>query len=134
MFQGWWYCETFYILCTAVLKVAVGAFLLRVASQKIHRWIIYGLIIINVVFNLYYIFSSIFQCTPVHYFWTRFSDPDGGSCVNPRMTADSTFAQSAISILTDWTYGILPIFIVWDLQMGSQKRVGVALVLGLGAM
>ena len=50
------------------------------------------------------------------------------------MTADSTYAQSAISIVTDWVYGILPIFIVWHLKMSKQKRVGVALVLGLGAV
>lgn len=50
------------------------------------------------------------------------------------MTTDSTYAQSAISIVTDWTYGILPVFIVWDLQMSKQKRITLALVLGLGAI
>src|ERR1700761_8704457 len=50
------------------------------------------------------------------------------------MTADSTYAQSAISIATDWTYGILPIFIVWNLHMSKQKRVSLAFVLGLGAI
>ncbi|KAF2097386.1 hypothetical protein NA57DRAFT_77643 [Rhizodiscina lignyota] len=131
--MGWWWCETFYILCTAVLKCAVGAFLLRIATQKPHRWIIWTLVYLNIIFNIYYFFQSVFQCIPVQYFWTRFDPRNHGHC-NPGMTADSTYAQSGLSIVTDWVFGILPIFIVWNLKMSTQKRFGVAIVLGLGAL
>lgn len=108
--------------------------MLRVASRKIHRRIIYGVIALNIVFNIYYFFQSIFQCTPVDYFWVRAEHPTARGHCRAKMTADSTLAQSAISIFTDWTYGLLPIWIVWNLQMSRQKRFGVAFVLGLGAV
>ena len=56
-----------------MLKCAVGSFLLRVATQKVHRAIIWTVIAVNVVFNIYYFFQSVFQCAPVSYFWTRFN-------------------------------------------------------------
>ena len=86
-----------------------------------------------VLFSTFYVFLIIFQCYPVDYFWTRYAGAVG-KCLNPNVIADATYAHSAISAWTDWTLGILPIFLVWDLAMNLRTKVSVALILALGAV
>lgn len=57
-----------------------------------------------------------------------------GSCHDPSFVANSTYAQSGLSIVTDFTYAILPMLIVRKLQMSRYKRVSLSLMLGLGAV
>ncbi|KIV98632.1 uncharacterized protein PV09_09579 [Verruconis gallopava] len=132
--KGWWYAETFYILSCFFLKIAFGSFLLRVAKEKLHRGVIWVLIATNIVFYVFYFFQSIFQCYPIDQYWNRVSPISKGSCHNPNFTADSTYAQSALSIVTDFTYATLPIFIVRKLHMTRYKRISLSFVLGLGAI
>jgi hypothetical protein len=47
---------------------------------------------------------------------------------------DSFYGYSALSCLTDWTFSIVPIFIVQNLQMSKRKRISVAVVLAFCAL
>jgi hypothetical protein len=129
----WWFCELFYILSTTFLRLAAGYFLLRVAMRKRHRSIIHFWNVVNVLFNVFYFFFTLFQCTPVDYWWTRVDGMHVGKCRSAG-SADATYAQSAMSAIIDWSFGILPIFIVWDLHMNSRKKVMVAVILGMVAL
>jgi hypothetical protein len=88
----------------------------------------------NIIFYIFYFMQSIFQCFPVDHYWNRVNPAHHGSCHNPSFTADSTFAQSAVSIVTDFTFVILPVLIVRRLQMSRHKRMSLSFVLGLGAI
>ena len=44
------------------------------------------------------------------------------------------YTHGAISTWSDWTLGILPAFLVWNLNMNPRTKVSVALILGLGAL
>jgi hypothetical protein len=88
----------------------------------------------NILFYLFYIFQSIFQCLPVEHYWMRVNPLHKGSCHDPSFVANSTYAQSALSIVTDFTYAGLPILIVRQLQMSRYKRISLSLMLGLGAV
>jgi hypothetical protein len=41
---------------------------------------------------------------------------------------------SGLNSFADWTFGILPIFIVKDLQMKKRAKVVVSAIIGLAAM
>lgn len=75
----------------------------------------------------------ILQCRPSAYFWTRFTGGKG-TCLNPKIVVDATYVYSAISCAGDWTLGILPIFVVWNLQMNARTKLSVALILAMGAV
>jgi hypothetical protein len=129
----WWCCELAYISSTAVLKASICIFLNRICvrkSQKVTIWVVLGGV---VAFSIFYFFLIVFQCLPVVYFWTQYLG-DSGKCVNPNVIADSTYAHSAVSAAADWTLGILPIFLVWNLNMSPRTKVSVGLILALGAM
>jgi hypothetical protein len=122
-----------YITTTTVLRLAVAAFLLRIALHKVHRQIVYWFAALNIVFNLYFFIQTVFQCSPPTLFFLRFDGRHTGTC-NAKLTADSTYAQSAVSAVIDWTFGTLPIFIIWDLNMHRKKKILVALILSLAAL
>jgi hypothetical protein len=115
------------------LKFSIGIFLLRIAVAKTHRAIIWTAIVVAELYSAFYFFLFILQCRPSAYFWTRYTGGTG-SCVNPKITVDATYAYSAISCVVDWTLGIVPVFMVWSLQMNSRTKFVAALILALGAV
>jgi hypothetical protein len=124
--QYWLFCEIFYALTTSLLKVSIGYFLLRVATNKLHVWIVRTLMITTVLFGPIIFFVFLFQCKPVSAFWSM--DPDDGQCLNTTVLVALVFAISGLNVIADWTFGLLPFWIVKDLQIPvRQKR----LVIGL---
>lgn len=121
------------------LKVAIGIFLLRIAVSRVHQTIIWVVIIVTEVYSTFFFFLFVLQCRPSSFFWTQhylMNDPRRGSgnCVDPKLTVDCFYAYSAISCVGDWVLGILPIFIVWNLQMNTRTKISVACILAVGAM
>jgi len=130
--QFWFLCELFYISAASMLKIAIGFFLLRVSVQKVHIWII-GIIIVGAaMFGTAYFFVALFQCHPISAWWTHGAGTK--YCMDPTVIVATTYAASVINSLADWTFGILPIFIVWDLEMARRQKIMVAILLAFAAM
>jgi len=125
-------CELAYVLTTTVLKVAIGLFLLRIAVHRRHIQIIWVTIGVSVVFGIFFFFFILFQCNPISTFWNPTTP--GESCISPNGIAAATYAHSAVSAAADWTFGILPVFLLWDVKMNPQTKISIAIILGLGAM
>lgn len=123
-------------MTAALLRLAVGAFLLRIAIRSVHRRIIYGLLALNVIFNLFYLVFTVFQCTPIDGFWLRAASIENAAIYKCRtdISVDSTFASSGISAFIDWAFGILPVFILWELNVNLKKKIGLGVIMGLGVL
>lgn len=80
------------------------------------------------VMNLFY---TIFQCAPIRYFWLQFSGLPGKCLPAPQVQALS-IAYSAVAAAADIIFGVLPIFVVWKLQMARRLKVIVGILLGVG--
>jgi len=129
----WHFCEFFYPISTTCLRLSAGFFLLRISVKKTHRWIIHTLNVFNVIVGLFLWIVNIFQCKPIDYWWTRVDGQHVGEC-NLVLSADTVYIQSAFTAIIDWTFGLLPLFIIWDLQMNKRKKFLVGLVLSLAAV
>ena len=129
----WHFCEFFYPISTTCLRLSAGFFLLRITVKKSHRYIIHTLNVANVIIGLYLWFVNLFQCKPIDYWWTRVDGKHIGEC-HLLLSADTIYIQSAVTAVIDWTFGLLPIFIIWDLQMNTRKKILVGLILSLAAM
>ncbi|KAF2092256.1 hypothetical protein K490DRAFT_61696 [Saccharata proteae CBS 121410] len=128
----WYFCELFYAISSASLKVAIGLFLLRIAVRRSHVIIIQMINVSSVLFSFAYLCVFAFQCTPIQTFWTI--KPNNPHCF-PRDTVSSfTYAASALASVADWTFGTLPAFIVWDLQMNTRTKFVVVGILGFAAI
>lgn len=129
----WFFCEIFYTMSTSILKIAVGFFLLRITIIPIHVWIIRIIMAVSAVVGVAYTSLVIFQCKPISFWWDL--NPDHtGTCLSPALLTNFTYVVSALNSFADWTFGILPIFIVKDLQMKRRVKVVVASVIALAAM
>jgi hypothetical protein len=137
--KAWWIAELGYVSCTTTLKLSIGFFLLRVCVRKTQRYIIWLVIGAVTLYSLFYFFLIIFQCQPVGWFWNQY-DPirlkkgETGKCITATMVAGTTYAHSGLSAVADWTLAILPVWLVWDLNMNPRTKVSVALILALGAL
>ena len=131
--QWWWTCELTYALCNMMLKFSIGVFLLRLCVSPIQRAIVWFVIITAAIVGSLFFFIFLFQCWPVSYFWEQYTGMEG-RCINGNIVTASTYTYSAMSCWTDWTYCILPTFMVWNLQMKPQIKITVCFILGVSAM
>src|SRR5277367_2471267 len=121
--------NTFASLCMIALKFSIALFLLRIAvfkTQRVILWVIMGL---SGVIHVSFFFAFIFECWPIGYFWGQFAGMEG-SCNNATINHYS-FAVAAASVLTDWAFCILPMFMVWNMQMTPRTKVSVYMIFAL---
>lgn len=124
-------CELLYVVSTTVTKLSVAAFYLRLANKKYQRVIIYANVAFVLIFSSMYFFFLLFQCAPINYLWTKYEDGHG-KCLHDPILSSVTYAHCAMSALTDWVFGILPIFFVWKMRMNPRTKLSVVLILSLG--
>lgn len=131
--QFWWLCEPAYVLCNMLAKASIAVMLLRLTIIRTHRIIIWTVLAVTETYSGFFFLLFIFQCQPSQYFWTQYTG-GSGSCINPKITIAAFYAYSAITCAGDWTYAILPYFLVWKLQMDNRSKVVVIIILSLGAI
>ncbi|KAF7923594.1 hypothetical protein EAE99_006853 [Botrytis elliptica] len=123
--------ELLYVITMAITKVSIGVYFLRLANKRYQFWIIYSVMAIAVLVSMAYFIFVLLQCQPISYFWNMF-DNGSGFCLSTSTRANVTYAHAAMSALTDWAYGILPITFVWKMKMNPRTKLSVVLILSLG--
>ena len=116
-----------------MLKIALCVFLFRIAVNRIHIWILGFMMVGTGIFGIGYFFLVIFQCRPISDWWNV--APGGlDNCVDLKVIVGTTYAASVLTAIVDWTIGIIPFFIVKDLNMPKNRKVLVAGILAFAAM
>ncbi|KAL5119635.1 hypothetical protein ACEQ8H_002481 [Pleosporales sp. CAS-2024a] len=131
--KWWWTCEPTYVFTNICLKCSIGIFLLRIAVDPSHRIILWVALIAIQAYSVYFFFLFTFQCWPISHFWEQLRGGKG-SCIPSDVVVASFYGYSALSCVTDWTFSIVPIFIVRKLQMTSRNKWTVAAVLACCAI
>jgi len=93
------------------------------------KMICHGVNISIVAAVIAFVIVTIFQCTPVDYFWNR--KIPGGHCVN---TPAYWYGNAAWNTIFDIVVLVLPIPVIRSLQMGRNQKIAVLGVFGLGAL
>jgi hypothetical protein len=127
----WFFAEIFYVLSSTFTRLAAGTLLLRLTTKVVHVRIIWFIMAIAILFGISFVAEVIAQCSPVAFFWSATRNPHDGHCINSRITVNFTYAHAAVASLGDWTFGILPAFIVRGLNMNFRTKVSVFLILCL---
>jgi hypothetical protein len=76
---------------------------------------------------------ALFQCTPISFYWD-FSPNAKGHCISPLVLVVVSYIASVLNGAADFFFGILPIFIVKDLNMRRNTKIVVAAILGFAAI
>lgn len=81
-----------------------------------------------VVSTLLIVFLSIFQCTPIPFYWNKDIE---GKCLNLPAVA---YSGAAVTIASDIFIVILPIPVIKSLNLGWKKKLGVMCMFALGSL
>ncbi|CAG8293813.1 unnamed protein product [Penicillium olsonii] len=136
----WWLGQTSYVWTCALAKISIALALLRLTVAKVHRLILYSVIGVTCVIGLVFWFMLTLQCQPVSFFWQRVRlelDPKAGfsgTCMNLDSIIAIAYVYSVTATCCDLTLGLLPVWLVWNLQMNTRTKAALAAILGMGCV
>lgn len=137
--QCWFFCYLFYSVCMIASKMSIGFFLLRITVRKIHIWTVYTAMFFSVMAGLAFFLVTLLQCTPVSFFWERVGafygdNSNPGSCVSAEVIIGLGALYSSFSVISDFTFAILPGFLLWDLKIKRRTKYTIIPILAMGCM
>ena len=122
--------EWLYIISTALPKLSVLFMYLRIFRVKLQRiacYFVAGAIYYHVGASL---ISSGFECQPFAYQWDR--EIPGGSC--PNRLIHHRWVVSFPNIIVDIAILILPVPMLWALQISRARKIALTAVFLIGGL
>jgi len=111
------------------IKLCILVFYLRIFPWKAIRRLIWGTIAFDLVCLAIFDLATIFQCRPIDFYWEGWDGLHDGTCVSVNRLV---WVNAAISIVLDlWMLG-LPLSQLRHLHLHWKKKMGVALMFGVG--
>jgi hypothetical protein len=114
------------------IKLSIALFLLRIAVKRPYIWILRISMIVVTIWSVAIFLYDIFQCIPVEAQWNY--TIKSAKCVSGPSFVAAAYSISVMTIVTDWLYALLPIPMIWSVQMSVQAKVTVAFILSLGIL
>lgn len=129
----WWYCcYPTYAVTMALTKISITFFFRRVIVERVQKLILAIALVLTIVSCLVFFFAGIFQCWPVSYFWDKYSQT--GTCIPDRIIIALVMLFSVINIITDFTFALMPAWILSHLNMKRKTKLALCVLMGLGCM
>ncbi|CBF79121.1 uncharacterized protein ANIA_10886 [Aspergillus nidulans FGSC A4] len=113
----------------AISAVKVSIVLLYIGlfgSARTIRYCCYTLITLQILWGAAVILSSLLLCKPLRMNWDPTADGHCGS------TEATYLALHIINLILDVTVGLLPVPVLWKLQMKRRKKIELTLMFALG--
>ncbi|KAI1409847.1 hypothetical protein F5Y13DRAFT_169053 [Hypoxylon sp. FL1857] len=119
--------EVIYSVVIVVIKWSIAAFYQRIFPQKWFRWALLGVTLFMGAWMFTTVFAISFQCIPIEYNWD--TTIPGGHCINIGQLA---LATSILNVITDVAILVLPLPLVWKLNVTPKRRQGLIFLFALG--
>jgi hypothetical protein len=132
--QWWWLGQTSYVITCVVAKISIAVALLRLTVTKMHKILLWTVIGVTIVVGLVFWFVLTLQCKPVDFFWNRMNPGAKGTCLSTDTIIGIAYLYSVTATLCDFVLGLLPISLVWKLQMTPKTKIALAAILSMGCM
>jgi hypothetical protein len=125
-----------FFVCVGVVKMSMTVFNIRLTSMtstpwRITNWTFFALC---AVYTLVAFFLNIFQCSPAGASFDLFIVARAG--VVPKCTgvSDMNTILRVINIVLDYCLLLVPIVVIWRIQMSWAKKIRLFAVFGIGAL
>ncbi|KAH7346012.1 hypothetical protein BKA66DRAFT_478340 [Pyrenochaeta sp. MPI-SDFR-AT-0127] len=131
----WWICYMSYCLTMIGAKVSVGLSLLRITpiTKRTYRIIIHTVVYTTVITGLVFALLTTFQCNPVPYFWNRALGATG-TCISMEFIVAFTYVMSVVFATCDFTFAILPVFLIKGLNMSRNSKIALIPILSMACI
>ncbi|KAL3425733.1 integral membrane family protein [Phlyctema vagabunda] len=118
------------VIALCLAKVSIGLFLFRLTPSHRYSVFILCLITLTVLSATGNLLTVFFQCRPLAFTWD--ATVPGGKCIPPANLKFAAFFNSSVSVLTDLIFALLPIPMLWNVQLNWKVKSAVAGILSLG--
>jgi hypothetical protein len=134
------------LMMIGVGKCAVGAFLLRIVTNKIQIYVLWAFLFCTTFITLFSSITVVIQCLPPERIWNQMAEgycwldfSKVGLTVGSECSASSSYRVGANHhlawfVVADFAFAIFPWFILWGLNMKRKEKITVACGLSLGVM
>ncbi|KAI0389949.1 hypothetical protein F5Y17DRAFT_446906 [Xylariaceae sp. FL0594] len=129
-----WIAQPFGIIALATGKLSVGFLLLRLLPPK-SRWRRLSICVqrsLTMIANSISVVLTFAQCKDPAALW----DPAVRAttyCWDPRVQSDFSTFTGSLNSAVDIIFSLLPITLIWNLQMSVRRRLGLIVLLGSGS-
>lgn len=106
-------------------------FYLRIFPRRELKLVIYSLLVFSVLYIIAFVFTTLFNCTPVSYIWTSWDGEHTGKCINFHIFA---WVHAGINIVFDIVVILVPIPELVRLSMSMKKKVYIMMMFSIGAL
>ncbi|KAK3903387.1 hypothetical protein C8A05DRAFT_43374 [Staphylotrichum tortipilum] len=130
--KWWWYCYPSYAVTMTLTKLSITFFFRRIIVERVHKWILGITMATSIISCTVFFFACIFQCWPVSYFWNKYSQT--GTCIPDQVVIALALLFSAINIITDFTFALMPAWIISHLAIRRKTKWALSLLMGLGCV
>lgn len=118
-----------YVISAPLIKLSIILFYRRIFGMTYSIWFC---VFLSVGYFVSGIIAYLVCCRPVSYYWTKFTNPDGGKCVYNIYHFYISYAS--VNVFTDLAILLVPIPIVWSLQMRRTQKLLVCGILLIGGL
>ena len=87
--------------------------------------------LVSVVAGGTFFFVTLFQCHPISFFWNK---AQGGGCINDDIIIGLGYLYSSFAVITDFTFALLPAFLIAGLQLKRRTKIALIPLLAMGCM
>ncbi|KXH62494.1 integral membrane protein [Colletotrichum nymphaeae SA-01] len=129
--RAWYICEVLYSPITLAIRTSICLVLLRLTFVRVHRLVIYANLVVVWIISFAFFCIVAFQCMPPSYFWRQLYG-GSGSCNSFNLVPITAVTHSIILAMSDWFMGLLPIVLLWNVNLNWRTKALVAALLGLG--
>jgi hypothetical protein len=91
--------------------------------------LLYTMVTLQLVIAFISVVLIFLQCTPTAMLWDPFTP--NGKCWEPKVFNDFNYFVSAYTTLTDIVLAVVPVSVIWKLQMPFSTKLGVCIMMGL---
>lgn len=129
--------EINYMICTTLIKISILCFYRRITASLTIQFVywVWASIVFCAVYGITFVFLIAFTCHPTHGFFYMFdltwrtqhelTCRDEGAII---------VAVAAISTVQDFVIALLPVFLIWKLQIPKTQKLALCGIFGLGLM
>ncbi|EHA49637.1 hypothetical protein MCOR27_003487 [Pyricularia oryzae] len=114
----------------SILKVSIALSLLKLGGgNRAYTNTLYAFLALTAAVTIYAWCTLIFFCDPVHGYWDKTINP---KCYDIKLFVVFGLVHTAVNMFTDVAFALLPIPIIWMLQMKKRTKIYLCIVLSLG--
>jgi hypothetical protein len=129
--QLYFWGELTYLCALPLTKISILFFYLRIFPRQTFKYCVYALMAANVGYLISFELVSIFQCSPVNAAWRRWDGESPSKCNNINLQG---WLSAAFNIVLDLCILILPMPELYNLSMGSKKKIHIMLMFSVGIL